>query len=67
MREITDGHNNRRVTLNVNYVVSVHEAAPWTDINDDSTPAQITTVKTVDGSTHLFKGTYEEVLKELFE
>lgn len=49
-------YNNKRVTINVNYITAVIEHSD-----------NITEVTLVDGKHHSFKGSYDEVLKELFE
>lgn len=48
-----------RVSINVNYIVSIDERK----VSVGDKPH--TLVTTVDGHSHLFRGTYEEVLKEL--
>lgn len=55
MTQLTN-RNDKRVSININYVVSIEEHGPDT-----------TEVFTVDGRAHMFKGSYEKVLKELSE
>lgn len=64
MTELVDAYK-RRVTINTAYVVSIHEIASWVELDGVEHVSHVTQVKTADGATHIFKGTYEEVLKEL--
>lgn len=64
MKELMDS-NGRRVTINTNYIVSIQEPTTWIDMDGTTHTADVVTVTTVDGLSHHFKGTYDEVVKEL--